>query len=350
MATSTCVEDRSLPTPDPDRRDGRLPRPDYAVAVVHHRSYGDLRRCLESVAALEPAPRQVYVLDADGDPAEARAVGEAWPEVVLEAAPNVGYAAGANRALAQLAAAAPEVEHLLLLNPDVVLAPAFARCMLDALATRPHVALACGRLTRPDAPVLDSTGIVMPRNRRPRDRGAGEPDHGQFGSTEEVWGASGAALWIRLAAARDLSVEGEVFDEDFFVYHEDTDLSWRAHLLGWSVLYVADAAAVHGRTWRADRRFAMAESVRRHSFKNHYLEMIKNERGARFWLDLPVILLWEGLRLGFALLRDRAVLPAYAQAWRLRGRAFAKRRVIQARAARRRRSGESPWQGPPLLP
>ena len=44
---------------------------------------------------------------------------------------------------------------------------------------------------------------------------------------------SPAAKWLRMAAASELAVQGEVFDEDFFLYHEDTDLAWRAALFGW---------------------------------------------------------------------------------------------------------------------
>jgi GT2 family glycosyltransferase len=308
----------------------------YAVAVVHYRSRPDLLRCLAGVAAQTVAPRHVYVYDADGEAETSRCVGERWPEVEVEAGPNRGYAGGANRALARIAERAPHCAYVLLLNPDVVLDGDFAEAMLAAVEPRPEVALACGRLRRPEPGVLDSAGIVLPAHRRPRDRGAGEPDRGQYARTEEVWGAGGAALWIRRAAARDLAVDGEVFDEDFFVYHEDTDLSWRARLYGWSNLYVAEAAATHGRAWRADRRFQVDVRVRRHSFKNHYLELIKNERGWRFWRDLPAIALFEGLRLAYALLRDPAVLPAYLDAWRLSARARARRRAIQEKAALRR--------------
>ena len=73
-------------------------------------------------------------------------------------------------------------------------------------------------------------------------------------------------------------------------------------------------------------------SVRRHSFKNHYLEMIKNETPRGFLRDLHVILGWEVLRLGFSLLRDPQLLGGYLDALRLAPRAWAKRRIIQQRA------------------
>jgi GT2 family glycosyltransferase len=138
-------------------------------------------------------------------------------------------------------------------------------------------------------------------------------------------------MLVRRAALDDLAVQGEVVDEDFFAYHDDTDLCWRANRFGWRVLYEPHARAVHGRRWQRELRMQIEPFVRRHSFKNHYLQIIKNERVGDLVVNLPWLLVWEMLRLGFALVRDPAVLPAYGEAWRAAGRAFEKRRAIQAR-------------------
>ena len=134
-------------------------------------------------------------------------------------------------------------------------------------------------------------------------------------------------------ALDDLQVDGEVFDEDFFVYHEDTDLAWRARLFDWRSLYVPGARATHRRRWKSDSRHEIDPSVVRHSFKNQYLAMIKNERPIPFLKDLPVILAREILRLGSVLLREPGLLLGYFDALKLAPRALAKRRVIQRRAA-----------------
>jgi GT2 family glycosyltransferase len=138
-------------------------------------------------------------------------------------------------------------------------------------------------------------------------------------------------MLLRRAALEDLAVSGEVVDEDFFAYQDDTDLCWRANRLGWRVLYEPRATGVHGRRWRRERRMQIEPWVRRHSFKNHYLQIIKNERGADLVRNLPWLVAWEVLRLGFALLRDREILAAYREAWRGVPRALAKRRAIEAR-------------------
>lgn len=306
------------------------------MGIVNHQTYADLALCLDSIKAQSRAPRAIVVVDSDPIEAELAVLQAAHPDVHWRPSRNRGFAGGANAALRAIEATTPDAAFALILNPDVDLDAGFAQHLFAAMCARPEVALATGKLRRPDGNLLDSAGIVLPRNRRPRDRGSEEPDRGQYERTEYVFGASGAALSLRRAALPDLAVEGQVFDEDFFLYHEDTDLAWRANLLGWRVLYVPEAKAIHGRRWRPDLRFDTAETVRRHSFKNHYLQIIKNERPADFVMNLPVVLCWEVIRLGFALVRDPAVLGGYGDALRLSGNAWRKRRLLQARARARR--------------
>jgi GT2 family glycosyltransferase len=316
----------------------------YAIGIINYRTYDDLGRCLETVKSQSLPPSEVIVVDGDSDPARLDEIQRSYPEVTCQPGPNRGYAGGANAVLRSIDKLCPEVQFVLILTPDVLLGSSFAAEVLAAMDGFPRAALASGKLMRPDERTVDSAGVVLPRNRRPRDRGSEEIDCGQYQNTEFVFGVSGAALMLRRSALPELALDGEVFDEDFFVYHEDTDLAWRANRLGWRTLYVPSARAIHSRRWRRSRRFAIDPSVRCHSFKNHYLQMIKNERAGDFLVNLPIFVLWELARLGFALAADRNVLGAYGDARRLSGRAWKKRRLLQAKLREGRLNGR---QSPP---
>ena len=298
----------------------------YAIGVIHYRSYDDLKACIDSIERQVHAPASTLVIDVDPD--EQRQRDFHHLPVEWEETHNGGYSAAANLALRRLSEQT-DADFVLLLNPDVRLDQHFAERLLAEMEERPRVAMGTGKLLRPEG-LIDSAGIELPRHRRPRDRGSEQIDRGQYERTELVFGASGAAMMLRTAALPALALEGEVFDEDFFLYHEDTDLSWRAQKLGWQVLYVPTARACHNRSWRRERRFEIASRVRRHSFKNHYLQLIKNEHSRDFWRNLPVIATWELLRLGFAILRDPEVLPGYLEAGRLAPAAWRKRRLLQS--------------------
>jgi GT2 family glycosyltransferase len=327
------VNDGKGPQSDPAKRPDAA-GDSYCVGIINHHSYAELQACLLSIAGQSHAPSRTFVLDADAEPETLAALRRAHREVDFEAIANLGYAAGANRFLARVDAEGFKADFCLLLNPDVILDRDFAERLLAAIQSHPDVALATGKLLRPDREILDSAGIDLPRNRRPRDRGGEEKDLGQYERAEYVFGASGAALLMRRSALSELALDGEIFDEDFFAYHEDTDLCWRSHLLGWRVYYEPSARAVHVRGWQRNRRFEIPLRVRRHSFKNHYLELIKNESGAGLLRILPVLLCWEVLRLGFALFRDPGILPAYLDALRLSPRAFRKRALLAGKRAR----------------
>lgn len=332
---TSLPESDSLQAQRPASPSGERVEPKYSIGVVNYRTYSDLERCLESLANQDLKPLSIVVVDASPDPMRLEDMRERYPHVVWEPRPNRGFAAGANSVLERVRGVAPESEFVLILNPDVQLQPDYASNLLSEMRCYPEACLGSGKLLRPDTSLIDSAGIRLPRHRRPRDRGSEEPDRGQYDRTEFVFGVSGAALMLRCSALPDLEIEGEIFDEDFFLYHEDTDVSWRANLLGWRVLYVPTARAMHARRWRRDRRFHMDAPIRRHSFKNHYLQMIKNERVGDFLINLPMIAFWELGRFGFAVLRDREVLSGYRDAWQLGSNAWRKRRVLQRRARAR---------------
>ena len=324
------------------REDSKVSLPHYGIGIVNYHTYEDVSRCIASAKQQSHAPSHIVLIDGDSIPEPLERLHQQYPEVTIERRPNQGFAAGANRALATLQGQASKLSFMLLLNPDVLLAPDFAERVLEDMLGHPRAALASGKLLRPGEDTIDSTGIVLPPNRRPRDRGSEELDVGQYDRSQTVFAASGAVLMLRAEALADLEVEGEIFDEDFFMYHEDTDLSWRARNLGWQARYVHDACAIHTRRWRPRRRFDIAPQIRRHSFKNHYLQMIKNDRLRDVIRDLPAILGWEAVRLGYAVLRDRAMLPSYLQVLRMAPRAWRKRGVIKARMSRHPRITSSP--------
>jgi len=73
------------------------------------------------------------------------------------------------------------------------------------------------------------------------DRGFLEPDRGQYDQPEEVFAWCGGAVLLSARYLRDVGV----FDDRYFMYYEDTDLSWRGRLAGWRYVYVPDSIVRH---------------------------------------------------------------------------------------------------------
>ncbi|MBI5033450.1 MAG: glycosyltransferase family 2 protein [Chloroflexi bacterium] len=98
-------------------------------------------------------------------------------------------------------------------------------------------------------PLVQNAGSVIFSSGAGRDRGTFvrgaevfyEVDKHQYDRVEEVFAACGANMLIRRALLDDVGL----FDDDFFMYYEDTDLSWQARLRGWKILYAPKAIVRH---------------------------------------------------------------------------------------------------------
>ena len=114
----------------------------------------------------------------------------------------------------------------------------------------------CKDKNNPEFNIIDTTGLMMYKNRRIVCIGQGQADEGQFEEDKEVFGADGAMPIYRKSALEDVKLpiisgkrdyEFEYFDENFFMYKEDVDLAWRLRLAGWKTIYYPKAIIYHGR-------------------------------------------------------------------------------------------------------
>lgn len=314
--------------------------PRVAVGIINYGDYRHLPACLDSVKRQSLRADRVILLDNQSRAEEIRPIGNAYPEVqILAMQGNLGYSGGANRIVRE----ADGYDHVMLLNPDVVLGPRHLEELVGVMVSAPGVGSVGGKLllgdsevagwSRDDAPrILDSTGHLIFRSRRIIDRGHGERDVAQYDRPEEVFSICGAAVLYRRSMLDDIQIDGEYFDEDFFAYKEDVDTCWRAQLLGWSSLYNPAAIAHHLRGWkRRDDRRRVPWLRKYHSFKNHSLMMIKNELPALLRRDcLPI--LWLGIRaMAYVSLMEPALLKAVLDLKKYLPGARYKRGIIMGR-------------------
>jgi len=246
---------------------------------------------------------------------------------------NLGFAAAQNQAIAL-----SQAEWILTLNPDVLLMPDFIQALVEAGQLDPKGGTVCGKLLTiratfdlPEKQLVDSTGIYFTPTLRHLDRGSQEVDNGHYLSFEYVFGATAAAALYRRAMIEDISIQGEFFDPDFFVYREDADVAWRAQLMGWRCIYTPMARGYHVRNVLPGNRRALPAVINMHSVKNRFLLRIKNMTPnlyRRNWLsitgrDLVVV--------GACLLHEHTSLRAFAYLARNWKRVWAKRQEIMSR-------------------
>jgi len=245
--------------------------------------------------------------------------------------------------------AAVEGEALLFMQPDCFLEPGFVAAARRHLEEHPDVGSVAPKLIRTEGPherqrldAIDTAGMVVDRRRKNGLVGHGRPSLA-FSTASEAFGADGAVALYRRSALDDAAVDGEVFDEDLVLtragvpadWGSDADLAWRVRLLGWRCVYEPEAVGYHIRRYSPSKRSGVAEWQRMVQFRNRYLMIVKNDPLPGLLRDLPRILGYEVVALGFALLRERHLLRGYVEAARLLPRMWRKRAALRRRRRER---------------
>jgi len=190
--------------------------------------------------------------------------------------------------------------------------------------------------------VLDGTGMTISRARRARERGQLEVDKGQYDTARDVFGVSATAAAYRMSSLEKIKLDqSEYFDEDFFTYWEDLDLSWRLRLAGFRCSYVPQAVIYHSRfAGQSKHGFLKPAEFTRHikslpsrvvywDWRNHLFSIIKNDFGWSFVRDLPFIATRELLLFGYLLIIERKLATGLPEFFRLLPRILKKRQLIQ---------------------
>jgi GT2 family glycosyltransferase len=205
------------------------PRSVHVIVVAYHQPEA-LKTCLSTVADGLP----VTVIDNSSSPA-IRAVADVLRVDYIDPGANVGFGAGVNVALRRVLSGEPA--DVLLLNPDAVIAAADVHRLARILHEPENdcVGALSPGLTGPDQ---SAQRVIWPF---PTPGRAWAEALGLSRFTQSSGFAVGAVLLLRWEALQDVGL----FDEQFFLYAEETDWQRRALDQGWVAQAVDGVVAVH---------------------------------------------------------------------------------------------------------
>lgn len=221
------------------------------AVVVTYNSASHLPCLLASLRAQDhgSVPVPVVVVD-NGSSDSSVEVASAQADVtVIRAGGNLGYAGGINLALR----AAPPTDTVLILNPDLVLEPDSVRTMVSALQDTgasvvvPQIRDVDGTIypsLRREPTVLTALGDALLGSRLRRRPGSTSEtvwDPARYEVRHPVDWATGAALLVR----RDVLDEVGDWDEQFFLYSEETDYLRRVRDAGGTIWFEPTARVRH---------------------------------------------------------------------------------------------------------
>lgn len=275
--------------------------PQASVIIVNYNGQQYLQQCLTSLLRDERTDYEIILVDNASTDGSAAFVEQAFPQVrVIRNEANLGFGQGSN-----VGARQARGRYLAFLNPDTVAEPGWLQALIAALEADPQAGLATSKiLLLADPQRINTCGNEVHFTGLTLCRGIGL-DRSAFADLEEVSAVSGAAFVIR----RELFEALGGFDQTFFLYMEETDLSWRARLAGYRCICVPASVVFHDYALRFGPKKTFYQE------RNRYLMLLKGLQWRTWLILLPALLLAEVVTWGFVLLKERQRLANKVQAY-----------------------------------
>ena len=207
-----------------------------SIIVVNWNGQRLLSECLGALSRQTYADREIILVDNGSADSSVRYVQEEFPDVkIIELRENTGFTGG-NAAGLQAA----EGDFVALVNNDTRADDRWLENMVEAMRKDPRVGICASKLLFEGGVEINSAGDGLTTAAVGFNRGLGVAS-ALFDHPELVFGSCGAGALYR----RRMLDEIGFLDEDFFLYDEDTDLSFRSQLAGWRCAYVPAAILQH---------------------------------------------------------------------------------------------------------
>jgi GT2 family glycosyltransferase/SAM-dependent methyltransferase len=230
----------------PSASEPQISLKEVEVVVVTRNSAALIGPCVESIVA--SGGRPIVVDNGSSDDTLEIVDGKCHEAQIIATGDNLGYGRAMNLGFRETAG-----EFVILSNPDVVFLSGSIERMVSFLRGNPHVGLAGPQQRFPNgdwqrsygdlpglwAGIKDALGITTVHNAVRRAVWPQRIDR----RPKDVPYVDGAVLAVRRKAF--LEVGG--FDEEFFLYSEEADLSTRLRKVGWEVVFLPTAEVIHVR-------------------------------------------------------------------------------------------------------
>lgn len=279
----------------------------YAITLNWNRK-ADTLECLDSFLAVRwPEGWEVRLLLVDNGSRDGtvEAVGVRFPQVeILRHEENLGFARGSNSGLRH--ALQHGADALFLFNNDTLFDPSMGVPLLAALENDVAALSPAIFYTEPPTAIWSLGGQRHPWTLEMRDNhGRGRPLPAQPASRDFL-------TCCAILFQREALLQVGLFDEQFFMYYEDSDWSLRATQAGWRLLVVPQA-----RLWHKEAQSsggAGSPNERYHMGSASVRFFRKHTRAAR-WMVVVPWRLGSALKSSLRLARQRR-WPALAAYWR----------------------------------
>lgn len=221
--------------------------PLLTIIILNFNGSKDTCRCIKSVFKSSFSNFQLVIVDNGSTKNELTRLQTQFNDrriVWRRFEKNLGFAGGNNFIIKET-----RTPYIMLLNNDAVIEPNCLKNLVKIMVSSPKIAACQAKilcLKRPK--YFDYSGAAggkMDQFGYPFVRGRlgvyQEEDLGQYDNEKELFWASGAAIMFR----RKICLKVGLLPNDFFFYHEETDLCWRLKDAGYRIVFVPQSIIFH---------------------------------------------------------------------------------------------------------
>ena len=268
-------------------------KPTFSVIILNHNAKTLLKQCLKSILDNTSADCEIVIVDngsTDGSKEYLRQLSFQHPKLkIATTRQNLGAAKGRN-----IGAKLAQGEYLFFLDVDTQVEEDFVSPIEQKFRQDPHLGAIQAKLLLGQSNKIDSIGHFLTPFGFPYEIGHGE-NALAYQQEQVIFAGRTAALAVR----REVFNYINGFDEDYFIYGEDTDLCWRIWLAGYRVIFLP-----HPRVRHYSKSSLNPATYRRIFFegaKNHTCNILKNASFSKLLWLLPLHL------AGWALIGTRLI-------------------------------------------
>lgn len=219
--------------------------PSVAIVILNYNGLNFLQQFLPSVIASTYVNKKIIVADNASTDESIFWLKENYPTVqLLLSKENKGYAGGYNWTLKNI-----EADYFVLLNSDIEVTPQWIEPIIALMENDKSIAACQPKIlswkNKTQFEYAGAAGGYLDCLGYPFARGRVfdicETDTAQYNTTQKIFWASGAAMFIRSNVFHQLNG----FDEYFFAHMEEIDLCWRMQLKGYNAVVVPQSKVYH---------------------------------------------------------------------------------------------------------
>lgn len=253
--------------------------PKVSIIIVNTNELHHLKICLPSIFEQNYPDYEVLIIDNVSTDGSLDFIAQEFPQVrIFKNNKNIGYA-GANNVGFNHAVG----EYIAVLNPDTRVDKNWLNEIIPVFDEKPSVGLITPKILLMDQPeMINTCGNTITYTSLTYCRGLNKPLD-DFKKAGIVSAISGAAFVIRRSVLDEIGG----FDDSYFIYYEDTDLSLRAMLAGYDCYFVPSSIVFHKYNFRYNPKKAYLQE------KNRYYTLLKIFRWRTLTLLAPSLLFAE---------------------------------------------------------